>query len=333
MLPNAARSLLPALALGLALLGIAAGGEAARAQPRVVASIKPLHALVAGVMAGVGQPALLVRGATSPHAYSLRPSDARLLNEAQVVFWVGEALETFLKRPLERLGPEARVVPLLEAEGVALLPTREGGAWEAEAHAEPERREPGGAHDDPPAHHGHGPGPTDEVNAHIWLAPANARAMVQAIVRTLSAADPAQAGRYRANGEAMQRRIDALDAALRARLAPVAARPYVVFHDAYAYLEEAYGLRAVGAITVSPERPPGARRVSELRQRLRELGAVCVFAEPQFQPRLVETLVEGTGARAGTLDPLGADLPAGPEQYFQLMERLADALVACLGPS
>lgn len=341
-------NVIPALATAL-LLAAAAGSPApARAQPRVVASILPVHSLVAGVMDGVGTPALLVRGGASPHAYSLRPSDARALGEADVVFWVGEALETFLAKPLRSMAADARVVTLLEAQGLRLLPAREGGAWEdhaEDAHAEAGAARghdaaPGERHDEVHARHmasgvaerhGHDAGEAHAgINPHVWLHPANARAMVRAIVAALGAADPGHAARYAANGARVEARLDALDAALRERLAPVADRPYVVFHDAYPYLEAAYGLRPVGAITVSPEQAPGARRIAELRDKVRELDAVCVFSEPQFQPRLVRTIVEGTGARTGVLDPLGADLPAGPQQYFRLMNRLAEALAGCL---
>jgi zinc transport system substrate-binding protein len=319
-------------ALLITLLAVGGAGVAA-AQPAVVASIKPVHSLVAGVMEGVGEPTLLLRGGASPHAYALRPSDAQALARAQVVFWIGEGFETFLIRSLGTLAAGTRVVELAEAEDVALLPNREGGMWEEEAEEAPERSIHSRRRTEAPRaeeEHGHEHG---EYNLHIWLAPANAQAMVRAIVAALAEADPARAERYRANGQRLHQRLEALDAALRRRLAPVAGRPYIVFHDAYANLEQAYGLNAVGSITVSPEQAPGARRIAQLRAKVQALGAVCVFAEPQFEPRLVRTVVDGTPARVGVLDPLGADLPDGPGLYFALLERMAEALVGCLAGS
>jgi zinc transport system substrate-binding protein len=285
----------------------------------VVASIKPVHSLVAGVMEGVGEPVLLVKGAGSEHSYSLRPSEARALAGAAVVFWVGETLETFLIKPLQTLASDAQVVELSGTPGLILYPTREGGTWEAH---EPEDEQAGGDAD-----HGHG-----ETDMHVWLDPRNAKVLVDAIARTLRAADPGNAARYEANAARLRDQLDELDRTLEGRLAAVRDRPYVVFHDAYQYFERRYGTNALGAITINPTQRPGAQRLNEIQARLAQLDAACVFAEPQFEPALVETVVERTDARRGVLDPLGMGYEAGPGQYFLLMEGLADALVECLKP-
>jgi zinc transport system substrate-binding protein len=314
-----ARSFWPyGVALAL-VLGMTALRSADADAPRVVASIKPVHSLVAGVMQGVGEPDLLVEGAGSPHSYSLRPSKAEALSRARVVFWVGENLEAFLAKPLEALSGDADVVELSEVAGVVPLPTREGGTWEE--HADEDEHADEHAEDQD-----HG-----AVDMHIWLDPHNAEAMVDAIAVALSAADPEHAATYQANAAKVHDQLAALDLDLREQLAPIRDRPFVVFHDGYHYVEDRYGLNAVGAITVDPQRRPSAGRLQEIRAKLEELDAACVFAEPQFEPALVDTVIEGTGARKGVLDPLGAGLEAGPQQYFQLLDGIADSLVACLG--
>ncbi|HEY0838399.1 MAG TPA: zinc ABC transporter substrate-binding protein ZnuA [Azospirillum sp.] len=299
--------------------GLLAAAPAVADGPKVVASIKPVHSLVAAVMQGVGEPALIVRGAASPHDYALKPSDARALQNADLVFWVGERLETFLVKPLASVPKKVRVVGLMDSVGITLLEAREGGAWEAHDHGHEHR------HDHAGEDHG-------DLNSHVWLDPANAKVMAESIAVALAARDPAHAAAYTANAEAYAKRLDALDAELKAALAPVAARPFVVFHDAYQYFEKRYGLNAVGAVTVNPERRPSAKRVAEIRARIKTLGAVCVFAEPQFEPKLIDTLIEGTGARKGTLDPEGAALPVGPELYPTLLRTLAGSLTDCLAP-
>jgi zinc transport system substrate-binding protein len=314
------------------------------AEINVVASIKPVHSLVAGVMQGIGEPALLVKGASSPHGYSLRPSDARALDQAHVVFWVGESLETYLAKPLQALSAAALVVPLSEVEGVRLLAAREGGVWEEHEQASRAERREGGQESDraqAEADDAAQKRPRPESGAqiqehgffdmHIWLDPSNAQAMVDAIVAALSDSDPPNASSYRARGREVRERLEQLDQTLSAELPAVADRPFVVFHDAYQYLEERYGLNAVGTISIDPGRRPGARRLAGIQHSLAQLDAACVFAEPQFEPTLVETVIEGTSAKKGVLDPLGAALEAGPEQYFQLMHGLADSLIACLG--
>ena len=302
-----------ALALGLATLPARVAAEPGEA-PEVVVSILPLHSLVAAVMEGVGAPRLLIRGGASPHDAVLRPSDARALSAAGLVVWAGPGLEAVLVKPLGALAGGARVLTLTEAPGMVLLDQREGGVFEFEAEAggEADHDERGG------------------VNPHLWLDPRNAIEIARLVAATLAGLDPGNAPRYAANQARLAARLEALDRELAARLGPVAGIPFAVFHDAYPYFEARYGLRALGALTVNPAVPPGAKRLAALRARLRELGAACVFAEPQFRPAVVAALAEGTGARVATLDPLGAGLAPGPEAYFTLMRALADVLAGCL---
>jgi zinc transport system substrate-binding protein len=328
---------MPSRSVGAALLIAAfslatAGSAAADEGPAVVVSIKPVHSLVAGVMEGLGEPVLLVQGAGSEHSYSLRPSQARALDQAEVVFWMGETMETFLIKPLQALSGNAKVVPLWETPGLTLLPTREGGMWEEHDHGDEhadgdasqgEAEHAEADHEDEHAH--------AETDMHVWLDPGNAKVLVAAIATTLSDADPANASTYQTNAARLDQRLDELDRSLQGKLAAVADRPYVVFHDAYQYFEHRYGVRAVGAITINPTVRPGAQRLGQIRERLEHLDAACVFAEPQFEPALVDTLIEGTSAGKGVLDPLGAAVEEGPDQYFGLMHGLADSLVECLG--
>ena len=316
-----------------ALLLAASTVTEATAAPRAVASIVPIHSLVAGVMAGVGEPILLLKGGSSPHAYALKPSDARRLENADIVFRVGDDLETFLVRPLASLPRRARIVTLSEVPGLTLHDIRSGGVWSEQDH-DGDRGEEHHAHgehdlgDRDEEHHAHG-----EHDLHIWLDPINAQVMVDAIVRALSDIDTANAPRYRANGAALHRRLEALDETLKRTLAPLRQRPYIVFHDAYRYFETRYGLTPAGSVTLGPERAPGAATLTALRRAIVEAGAVCVFAEPQFEPAILRMLVADTGARSGVLDPLGAGLEAGADAYFALLSGLAASLRQCLEPA
>ena len=277
----------------------------AGAAPKVLATLKPIHSLTASVMQGVAEPELLIGGAISAHSYELKPSDARKISEAALVFEIGPDMETYLTGALSALG--RRAVVLERAPGVRLQPARRGGLWGEDEHEQ---------------------GPADP---HIWLDPRNAIAMTHAIAAALVRQDPADTSAYRRNEAATVTMLEGLDRELAAELAPVRERPYLVFHDAYHYFEARYGLHAVGAITVSPDRPVGARRVAELRDAVSRGRVVCLFREPQFPPKLIATLDEGTRARVGVLDPLGADLQPGPALYPRLMRNLAQSLTACLG--
>ena len=290
--------------------------------PKVVATIKPIHALVAAVMGDLGSPTLIVRGAASPHTYSLKPSDAGAIEAADIVFWTGHDMEVFLEDSLATLAPDANVVELGQVSGIELLPTREGGMFEAhEEHGEEAHH-----HEEDEAHeHAHG-----AFDMHMFLDPANAKIMVSAIADTLSAADPANAATYAANAQAENAALDQLIADISAKLAPVKDRPLVVFHDAYQYFERRFGLNVAGSITVSPENMPGADRIASVREKLKTLDTACVFAEPQFDPRIVDVLVEGTSVGRGVLDPEGANLDEGPGLYPALITALADSIVTCL---
>jgi zinc transport system substrate-binding protein len=296
--------------------------------PGVVASISPIHSLAAAVMEGRGSPKLLLPGGASPHTTTLKPSDASALQAARVVFWIGPDLETFLEKPLQALAGQATVLALWQADGVALLPYRRGGAWEPDA---------GDKHGDGHGHgHGHGKeardGDESAWDMHLWLDPRNAIAMAKAMAETLAAADPDGASLYRGNAAALGERLTALDQRLQQELARVRDRPYIVFHDAYQYFEARYGLKAVGAVTLSPEHQPSARQVTAIRRKIRDSGVACVFSEPQFPPKLVATVIEGTSARTGVLDPLGAAIPPGPAAYPALLQGIADTLTRCLAP-
>jgi zinc transport system substrate-binding protein len=312
---GAARALLAAALLA----GLA---SAAAAETKVVVTIKPLHALVAQVMGDTGSaPELLVQGAASAHTYALKPSDAAKLHQADLFFRMSDSMEPFTAKLAQTLPKRVQVVTLQDTRALKLLRRRTGATFE-DAHD----------HDDDDDDHGQGHGHTHgAVDGHAWLDPANAKLMAQRIAQALSARDPAKAAAYRANADALAAKLDALDAELKGDLARVAGKPFVVFHDALQYFERRYRLKAVGSIAISPEMPPGAKRLSTLRKRVSSLGAVCVFAEPQFDTRLADNVVEGTKARIGRIDPEGSRIEAGPDLYFTLLRNLAKDLRACLG--
>ncbi len=299
----------------LLCLGFACSAKSGAA-PKVVASIVPVHSLVAAVLQGVTDAQLLLPGGASPHDYALRPSDMRTLHHADIVFWIGPELETALARPLAQAS-NVRTEALLQVSGLTLLPLREGGIWEVDLHdhdaAEHEEHE---EHAD--------------WDAHIWLNPANAQRMVAHIATVLSTIDPAHSAQYMANANAYQARIMRLSKQLIPRLAPVKDIPYIVFHDAYHYFEQYFDLQPAGSITLHPDRQAGARRVQEIRARIENNKIRCVFSEPQFQPALVQTLIVNSTVRSATLDPLGAKLTPGPDAYLNLLDQLAQSLNDCL---
>ncbi len=331
------RSLIGLLALVVLILP---GLSMAKAAPKVVVSLKPIHSLVSGIMAGVGEPELLVEGAASPHNYVLRPSEARLLSQADLIIRVGSGLEGFLDKPLTTLGRNADTLELALALKDKLLPARQGGNWERHSHHHDADH---AGHDMNHADHHEGEHLHDadhddhedqaslaRFDQHIWLSPTLAKEIVRLTAAKLIALDPDHETDYRRNSSSVIDRLDRLDGRLKAQLQSVAEVPYVVFHAAYQYFEVSYNLHPAGSISIDPDHRPGARRVKEVRDKIIATQARCVFSEPQFTSRLIATLIEGTDAHTGILDPLGADLAAGPDAYFDLMDNMAKNLYRCL---
>ncbi|MCC6075654.1 zinc ABC transporter substrate-binding protein ZnuA [Pseudomonas sp. GCM10022188] len=296
----------------------------AHAEVRVLTSIKPLQLIAAAVQDGAGTPDVLLPPGASPHHYALRPSDVRRVGEADLLYWIGPDLEAFLPRVLE-----GRRAPTLAVQELSDLHLRRFGAehrHDDEEHAGEEHHDDDDAEDS--GHdQAHRPGTLD---AHLWLLPANARAIAARMAADLAKADPANAARYQANLAAFEQRLSAADGRLKARLAPLKDKPFFVFHEAFDYFEEAYGLRHAGVFALGAEVQPGARHVAAMRAQLKAAGPSCVFSEPPLQPRLAQTLSDGLPVHLAELDALGFDLKAEAGSYERLLEQLGDGLAGCL---
>lgn len=294
--------------------------------PNVVVTIKPIHSLVAGVMAGVAKPNLLIREAGSPHGHVFRPSEARMLHKADLVVWVGPTLESFLVRPLESNNKRTQVLTLAEKLRESLLPARHGGDWEKSDHSH-------GGHHNHNHNHNHNDShdqkaslssiPLENFDPHLWLSPSVAKQMVNEITAALIQIDPNHSAIYSKNQQRLQADLDKLISNLRKELETVHKIPYLVFHDAYQYFENEFNLYAVGSVQLDPERTPSVRRVVEMKKKINRTKACAVFSEPQFESRLVQTIIEGTAASTGTLDPIGQKLPPGKKLYFNLINALS----------
>jgi zinc transport system substrate-binding protein len=316
-------------------------GRAEAKSLKVVASIKPIHSLVAGVMSGYGAPSLLVGSGHSPYDYDPTPIDRRRLAEADIVFWVGEPLESSLRRPLSEYAANAKVVDLLEVSGLVRFKTRNGGGWEptvlaaaGDAADDPLwlgwlRAGPGGEAIGSEAAPAGGP-PVEAIDGHVWLDPLNAQLMVERIVEALSEADLEDAAEYRRNGDAVKERLRLLDGDLEAMLAPARGKPFLVTDDAYQYFEVRYGLAAVGSLNVGTEALDD-ERLTAMHGKIEERKAVCVFGAPETVERVGPAVVAGTAAQVSPLDPLGNGIPDGIDLYFMMMRRMAADVTRCLG--
>lgn len=288
---------------------------AAQADPlRVATDIAPVHGLVARVMDGAGAPDLILRPGASPHGYALRPSEARALQSADVVIHVGGGLTPWLDDALDTLAGTAARLALIDTDGTVLHGFREGMMFDAHNHD----------HD-----HDHDHGTPDP---HAWLDPRNGRAWLGHIADTLAAADPPNAALYHANASAGQAEIDAAVSRITARLAPLRDRRFIVFHDAYQYFENRFGLSATAAMSLADAAGPGPARLARIRDLIRDHDIACIFTEPQFNDRLVSTVAADRAVRTALLDPMGMTLSPGPDFYIALLTAMTDAFATCLTP-
>ncbi|MET3453576.1 MULTISPECIES: zinc ABC transporter substrate-binding protein ZnuA [Pseudomonas] len=286
----------------------------AQADVKVLTSIKPLQLIAAAVQDGVAVPEVLLPPGASPHHYALRPSDVRKVQSVDLLYWIGPDMEGFLPRVLN-----GRTLPSVAVQDLPGLKLRHF-AQDSASHEDHD-------HGDDEHDHDHRPG---TVDAHLWLSPHNARVIAAKMATDLSAADPANAARYQSNLTAFNQRLDALDTRLKTRLAGVAGKPYFVFHEAFDYFEDNYGLKHAGVFAVAAEVQPGAQHVAAMRTRLQAVGKTCVFSEPPLRPRLAETLVAGLPVKLAELDALGGYTPATAQGYEQLLEKLGNDLAGCL---
>ena len=295
----------------------------AYAETKVIASIKPLHSLVSFVMDGVGTPDILVDGSSSPHTFQLKPSHATMLQEADIVFWIGEDLESFLETPLESISKNSKHITLMESDEIELLKFREKNIFDEHDEHDEHADEHGDEHDGHDDHeHAHG-----EHDIHFWLDPEIAKTIVKIITRELSEIDPANAPSYESNSIKALNEIDQLISKTKGKINSDA--KYVVFHDAYQYFEKRFGIEVVGALTVNPEVLPGAKQLSEIREVIEHENVNCLFSEPQFNPGIAEMIAKDTGVRAAILDPLGAELEPGKDLYFDLIGDMASSFESC----
>ena len=307
--------------LGLLLIGVHSTAMASQRPLSVVASIKPIYSLVAAVMGDIGTPELLLKAPSSAHHFTLKPSQARILQAADIVFWVGPTMEQPLTKALATLAPHAQTTPLINASGLMLLEFNN----DAPAHQKPglEQR------DDHDRHEKHGDHDGHMINPHIWLDPQNAQVMLREISSRLGKADPENAEIYAANAVRMATRLAGLQAEIARQLAPYSAARFLVLHDAHSYFERRFGLRNHGAITSEPDVMPTASRIKALRSELGTHQIDCIFAEPLLGQKAVDLIAEGSKVRIGRLDPVASNLPAGVELYPDLLQSYATAMQAC----
>ena len=304
-------------------------GAAFAEVPQVAVDIAPVHSLVARVMQGLGDPMLIVSQGASPHEYSLRASQASALQNADVVFWVSPDLTPWLDDAVDTLASEAKVVELLETDGTTELPLRENALFEAHDHSDHEDDDHEG-HDDHDEHadqegHDHG-----DHDPHAWLSPDNGAVWLNTIAATLSAADPENAGAYYANAAAGREDLADLKTEISSILDTARGGNFIVFHDAYQHFEAAFDFPATGAISVSDAADPSPARISAIQTLVADQNVTCVLSEPQFNPGIVASVMDGTQVNSGVLDPLGSDLPLGADLYPQMLRNLANALAECL---
>ena len=295
------------------LIALLAFSTISKADLKVVTSIKPIHSLASYIMDGVGSPGLIVDGYNSPHSFQLKPSHAKMLEKADIIFWIGEDLENFLEKPLATIAKKAEKIELLEIKSIKKLKFRERNIFEEhDDHGHDAKKEEHDDHDD----HGHG-----EYDPHIWLDPINAKVILSEITEHLIENDSKNASTYKSNLAKALAKIDKL--IIDVITETNTDLSYVVFHDAYQYYENRFNVSILGAMTVNPDVMPGAEQIHEIHEVIEHDNVSCILSEPQFNPDIIKSIAKDTSVKTGVLDPLGANLKPGKDLYFDLIRNMS----------
>ena len=297
----------------------------AKADIKVVTTIKPLHSLISSVMEGVGEPSLIIEGTSNPHTFVFKPSHAQMLEEADIVFWIGEDLEAFMEKPLDSLAGNATKISFMELSSIEKLKFREENIYDNhDDHGHDDHDGHEDEHEGHDDHDGHNHG---EFDAHIWLDPSNAIKMVLEISHELSEADPDNAAKYEQNENKTIASLNNLINEINSSIPKDAS--YVVFHDAYQYFENRFGISSAGALTLNPDVLPGAKQIDAIQDLIQDENIKCIFSDPQYNPKIIETLAADMKISTGIMDPLGAFIDQGPEMYQKLILDIANSLKDC----
>ena len=300
------------------LIGLLIFSTLAKAELKVVTSIKPIHSLASYIMDGVGSPGLIVDGYNSPHSFQLKPSHAKMLEQADIIFWIGEDLENFLEKPLDTIAKKAEKIELLEIKGIKKLEFRERNIFEEheghDDHGHDAKKEEHDDHEE----HGHG-----EYDPHIWLDPINAKIILNEITEHLIENDSKNTSTYNSNLTKALAKIDKLIIDVITETNKNLS--YVVFHDAYQYYENRFNVNILGAMTVNPDVMPGAEQIHEIHEVIEHDNVSCILSEPQFNPDIIKSIAKDTSVKTGVLDPLGANLKPGKNLYFDLIRNMSSS--------
>ena len=302
-----------------------AANTSANADIKVVTSIKPIHSLASYLMDGVGKPDLIVDGYTSPHGFAMKPSHAKMLQNAELIFWVGEDLESFLEKPLNSVAKKAEKIELMEIKGLNKLEFRERNIFEErDDHGHDEHKEHGHKEDKHDDHQGHAHG---EHDPHIWLDPMNAKVILSEMAEHLIENDQKNEAKYKENLKKAHKDLDKLTKKVKSELNKDFKS--IVFHDAYQYFEKRFDINILGAFTVNPDVMPGAEQLAKIREVIEHDKVSCIFSEPQFNPDIIKAVAKDTNVETGVIDPLGATLNPGKDLYFDLIENMSKSFKGC----
>ena len=305
---------------------------------KVVTTIKPLHSLISRIMETRGEPQLIIEGTNNPHTFVFKPSHAKMIEEADIVFWIGEDLEAFMEKPLNSLAKDTKKIAFMDSESIEKLKFREENIFDDHDDHDDHDGHKDDDHDDHDDHDGHDDEHDDhaghhdghnhgEFDAHIWLDPENAKEMVKIIRDELIKIDPEGQRQYSVNAAGATLELDNLINNVEKELSKDIS--YIVFHDAYQYFETRFGVKSAGALTLNPDVLPGAKQIADIQDLISDKGIKCIFSEPQYNPKIIETLGNDMNISTGVMDPLGAFIDAGPTMYVELINGIANSIKDC----
>ncbi|PRM47142.1 zinc ABC transporter substrate-binding protein ZnuA [Haemophilus influenzae] len=305
----------------------------------VLTSVKPLGFIVSSIAEGVTGTQVLVPAGASPHDYNLKLSDIQKVKSADLVVWVGEDVDSFLDKPISQI-ERKKVITIADLADVKPLLIQahhehfhEDGDHDHDhknEHKHDHKHEHDHDHKHDHEHHDHDHHEGLTTNWHVWYSPAISKIVAQKVADKLTAQFPNKKALIAQNLSDFNRTLAEQSEKITAQLANVKDKGFYVFHDAYGYFNDAYGLKQTGYFTINPLVAPGAKTLAHIKEEIDEHKVNCLFAEPQFTPKVIESLAQNTKVNVGQLDPIGDKVTLGKNSYATFLQSTADSYMKCL---
>ena len=284
---------------------ISISAVSAQPAPNVVVSIRPIHSIVSALMEGVSEPRLLLDSNESAHTFHLKPSQLKLLSNADLLITIGDSFESGLSKVIRNIDQNYRL-NLSEIKELQIYDFRDHNEIEHDEHDEHNK------------------------DLHLWLDVGNVQIIAEKIKQKLIEINPSNKEKYNTNYLELKSKLNQLEEKIQFQLEPIKSTPFAIYADILQYFEKNFDLNK--PVIIAPYH--GARlsinRVIKAKNKMKNQKTRCLIYGSENTSKQINVLTEGLDIKAHSVDILGVKLEPGSEQYFDLMKEISNQLASCL---